>query len=141
MKSTDPQPLYVLIFRERSPDMYRRLSPEERQHLLNEWNQWFEGLVAKRKMVRGHPLEPEARIVSGAGVRVLDEPFAETKEAIGGFFLLAVRDIEEATDVARQCPSLDFGIEVEVRPVSDLCPLMRYDAEQITLDGRTGPAE
>ena len=52
-----------------------------------------------------------------------DGPFAESKEAIGGFFLLAVDTIDKAVEVARSAPILEFGGRIEVRPVSEECPL------------------
>jgi len=68
----------------------------------------------------------KGRVVSGArGARVVDGPFAEAKEAIGGYFLLTVASLDEATEIARRCPNLRHGMIVEVRPVSEYCPLMR----------------
>lgn len=112
---------YLLIFRETSPDAYKSLSPEQRQQLLDRWNAWYDGLAAAGKVQHGHPLEPEGRIVSARGERVVDGPFAEAKEAIGGYFFLTVPSIEEATEIAKQCPSLSFGLTVEVRPVAEFC--------------------
>ena len=68
------------------------------------------------------PLQEEGKLVSGKNGRiVVDGPFAESKEAIGGYFYLHVTDIEEAVEIARQCPGLEYGCTVEVRPVADLC--------------------
>jgi hypothetical protein len=54
---------------------------------------------------------------------VADGPFAESKEAIGGFFLLEVGSLEEATEIAKDFPGLNYGASVEVRPVAPECPL------------------
>ena len=112
---------YLLIFRESSPDAYKSLSPEQRQQLLDRWNAWYDGLATAGKVQHGHPLEPEGRIVSARGERVVDGPFAEAKEAIGGYFFLTVSSLEEATEIAKQCPSLQYGLVVEVRPVAEFC--------------------
>jgi hypothetical protein len=113
---------FLLIFRDSGPESYSAMSPEQRQQLLNEWNAWYDGLAAQGKVQHGHPLEPEGRVVSGArGERVVDGPFAEAKEAIGGYFLLTVADLDEATAIAKRCPSLGIGLTVEVRPVADAC--------------------
>jgi len=45
----------------------------------------------------------------------------ESKELIGGYFYLRVANLEEAVEIARQCPGLDFGCEVEIRPVAERC--------------------
>ncbi len=110
------------------------MSPQERQDLLEKWNAWFDGLVASGKLQSGHPLEPEGRTVSGpSGERITDGPFVETKEAIGGFFLLSVADIEEATAIARACPGLSYGMRVEVRPVGDCCQIEKPRPQRSTL--------
>jgi len=117
---------YLLIFRDSSPESYAAMSPEQRQQLSQQWNAWYEGLAAQGKLQHGHPLESKGRVVSGArGARVVDGPFAEAKEAIGGYFLLTVASLDEATEIARRCPNLPHGMIVEVRPVSEYCPLMR----------------
>ena len=62
-------------------------------------------------------------------------PFAESKEAIGGYFLLQVDDLDEAVEIAKQCPGLDYGIDVEVRPVAEQCTARQRASE---ISSRTG---
>jgi hypothetical protein len=101
------------------------MSAEQRQQLMQQWNAWYDGLAAAGKVEHGHPLEPQGRVVAGArGERVTDGPFAEATEGIGGYFFLMVRDLEEATAIARQCPSLPHGMSVEVRPIAAACPAL-----------------
>lgn len=54
---------------------------------------------------------------------VLDGPFTESKEAIGGFLLLNVETLEEAIAVAKSSPNLAYGTSIKIRPVADECPL------------------
>ena len=54
---------------------------------------------------------------------IADGPFAECKEAIGRYFLLQLDTFEEAVAIARQCPILACGAQVEVRQVAETCPL------------------
>jgi len=61
--------------------------------------------------------------VSGKNRVVSDGPFAESKEAIGGYFLLDVASLDDAVAIAQECPGLPYGIRVEVRPVAAECPL------------------
>lgn len=113
---------YLLIFRESSPESYKTMSPDQRQQLMQQWNAWYDGLASQGKVQHGHPLEPQGRVVSGArGERVVDGPFAEATEAIGGYFLLTVASLDEATEIAMQCPSLPYGLTVEVRPIAEAC--------------------
>ena len=120
--STQSQNGYMLLFRGTQWD--KDLSPEEIQKMVTQWYAWFERLTQEGKCKAGHPLEREGRIVSGrsgSGRTVADGPFAESKEAIGGYFLLAVDDLDEAVEIAMQCPGLAYGIDVEVRPVAEQC--------------------
>ncbi len=112
---------FMLLFRDSTPDAYQAMSAEERQRLLNEWNAWYNGLAAETKMQHGRPLEPEGRVVSVVRGRVVDGPFTESKEAIGGYFLVLADGLEEAVAIARQCPSLPHGLVIEVRPVGESC--------------------
>jgi len=78
---------YLLLFR--GTDWYKGLSPEEMQTAMNHMKAWFERLTNQGKLKAAQPLEREGKIVSGKKGRIVaDGPFAESKEAIGGYFLL-----------------------------------------------------
>jgi len=114
----------MLFFRNTGPEIFQPLSAFQRQTLIKDWNAWFEGLLADGRAVEGQPLELETRIVSGpGGSRVTDGPFPEAKEAIGGYVLLAVTSLEEATAIARNHPSLAYGMIIEVRQLAGGCHL------------------
>src|ERR1700746_3279635 len=103
--STQSQNGYMLIFR--GTDWHKGLSPEQMQQVSDQWMRWFKGLTEQGKVTAGNPLEKEGKIVSGKNGRVVsDGPFAESKEAIGGYFLLRVKTIEEAVTIAKDCPGL-----------------------------------
>ncbi len=115
---------YMLLFRNTGAENYRHLSAAQQQELVGRWNAWFEGLVAQGKATIGQPLEDETRIVSGpGGTRVVDGPFAEAKEAVGGFVTLQVRDLDEATAIAQRHPGLEYGMIIEVREMTAHCHL------------------
>jgi hypothetical protein len=120
--STQTDNGYMLIFR--GTDWYKGLSPEERQQVADKWMAWFKRLTDQGKVIAGNPLEREGKIVSGKNGRVVsDGPFAESKETIGGYFLLKVGAMEEALAIAQECPGLSYGIRVEVRPVAGECAM------------------
>lgn len=98
------------------------MSPAELQRVMTEFYGWVEGL-SKAGIHRGaQPLMEEGKRVTGPGGRtVTDGVFAESKEAIAGYFLLAVDSMETAVRHAQACPILAYGAEIEVRPVADLC--------------------
>ena len=79
----------------------------------------FAGQVGEKggKILGGDALEPTGTATSIRNDVVTDGPFAETKEALGGFYLIEARDLDHAIEIARLCPA-PFG-GVEVRPIMD----------------------
>jgi len=133
--NTPPASPFLLIFRDSPDDAYRTLSAEQRQRLLEQWNAWYDGLAAQGKVQHGEPLEPGGRVVRQQ--RVTDGPYAESKEAVGGFFLLTVADLEEATAIAQRCPSLHLGMSVEVRPIAGACAQLGVHGRPLRQTGAT----
>src|SRR3989441_11487291 len=119
--STQSQIGYMLIFR--GTDWYKGLSPEQMQQLADQWMAWFNRLKDQGAAIAGSPLEREGKIVSGKNCVVSDGPFAESKETIGGYFLLKVNTLDEAVGIAPEGPGLPYGIRVEVGPVAGGCPI------------------
>jgi hypothetical protein len=115
----------MLLFRGTHWD--EALSPEETQEVMNRWSAWMDRLNQQGKIKAGQPLDRYVgKIVSRKkGKTVVDGPFAESKEAIGGYFLLQVDDLKEAVEIAKQCPALEYGLDIEVRPVAERCPSFR----------------
>lgn len=122
MSTQTKTPQYMLLFR--GNDWAKGLSPEQMQKVAGQWMAWFERLTAQGKVIAGSPLENEGKVVSGKNGRIIsDGPFAESKEAVGGYFLLQVNNVDEAIAIAQECPGLAYGAKVEVRPVAESCPL------------------
>lgn len=120
--STQSNNGYLIIFR--GTDWYQGLSPEQMQQVADNWMAWFKRLKDEGKCAGGNPLEREGKIVAGRNKAVSDGPFAESKETIGGYFLLTVASMDEAVAIAQQCPGLPYGIRVEVRPIAPQCPMV-----------------
>lgn len=122
MHPSEPLNDYLLIFR--GPDWDRDLDIKQTEQTLDRVNAWCSALASQGKVKGGLALQREGRIVSGKkGQLVLDGPFAESKEAIGGYLILAARDLEAAIAVAQDCPTLEYGISIEVRPARPDCPI------------------
>ena len=123
---------YMLLFR--GPQWDEGLSPEELQQVMGEVMAWFDGLKEQGKVKAGQPLGEERRTVSRTkGRPVADGPFAESKEAIGGYLLLEADDLDEAVAIAEACPTLEYGVTIEVRPVLDECPIFKRAKERLAL--------
>jgi len=98
------------------------MSPSELQRVMTDFYAWVEGLNTRGILRGAQPLMEEGKLVSGAkGAAVTDGVFTESKEAIAGYFLLSVASGEEAVRIAQQCPILNYGVQIEVRPIADLC--------------------
>jgi hypothetical protein len=92
----------------------------EMETLVQGHRRFSEELQAAGKMVVGERLRPDgdgARVRLKAGQRqVMDGPFAETKEALGGFYLIECDTKEEAVEWAKKIPLVDGGF-IDVRPI------------------------
>jgi hypothetical protein len=90
-------------------------SPEQIQNAIDAFYVWHEQLVRAGKARSGQRLAKESMLVSKLGV--IDGPFAETKEVIGGYWHFLASSLEEAAALAAQNPCLACGLSYEVRPV------------------------
>lgn len=107
------------------------MSPAELQRVMTDFYAWVDGLAQRGVHLGAQPLVEEGKLVTGAkGACVTDGAFAESKEAIAGYFRLAVATIDEAVALAQACPILAHGALIEVRPVADLCRPMAEVAER-----------
>jgi hypothetical protein len=92
----------------------------QRQQIYGEYRQLIQELQANGQYLAGDQLQPAT---TGNSVRVrdgkqlvTDGPFAETREQIGGFFIVEAKDLDEANSIASRIPSARNGV-IEVRPV------------------------
>jgi len=106
---------YVLLYRGAD----RGGSPEEMQQRMQKWIGWMKELAEQGHLKdRGHPLERSGKTVRGRQKSVTDGPFAEAKDAIGGYTLIQARDLDAAVEISKGCPIFDAETgTVEVRPV------------------------
>ena len=120
MTSQNINSQYLLLFR--GTDWDKGMSADQMQTVMVQWTAWFDRLTENGTLKSGQPLLREGKVVSGKkGRNVADGPFSESKETIGGYFLLEVDTMEEALLIAQECPALDYGLTVEVRPVAPEC--------------------
>ena len=79
---------------------------------------WVDKLAKAEQYVSGEPLLPGGKLVSGnSGKTVMDGPYTEGKEVVGGFFIIKAKDTEEAVAIAKDYPDFKFGGTVQVRQV------------------------
>jgi hypothetical protein len=127
---TENKTEYLLLFRGTNWD--QGLTPQEMQNVMDKITAWIERLQKAGTMKAGQPLGHEGKVVTGKNGRTIaDGPFAEAKEAIGGYLLLQVDSLDEAVAVAKEAPFLEHGGIVEVRPVAEVCPTFQRVKEQL----------
>jgi hypothetical protein len=94
-------------------------TPEQYQGIIQRYFAWSEQLRSEGRFLGGDALENGGRVVRRDGDQVVDGPFAETKETVGGYYLITAAGLDEAAKIAKGCPILDSGGLVEVRQVSE----------------------
>ena len=109
---------FMLILHE-TPGSYAKLSPTEIQGILEKYGDWTGKLAAAGKLAGGQKLMDEGgKVMSKSGDRlaIVNGPYSEAKEVIGGYFVIKAADYDEAVQIASDSPHLPFG-RVEVRQV------------------------
>ena len=109
-----------LIYREESS--VTRLTPDERTQMRSDYTQYTQDIKASGHYLGGDALQPVSSAATvrlrGGSVTTTDGPFAETKEQLGGYYLIEARDLDDAIQVAARIPGARTG-SIEVRPVME----------------------
>ena len=108
---------YMLLLRG-DPAASASLSPAQMQERMAAYSAWARSLGERGKMAGGDKLtDGPGKIVrnDGKGVTVKDGPYSETREVIGGYFMIEAADDAEAVAIARECPQVSGPGSVEVR--------------------------
>lgn len=94
-------------------------SPTELQQHLAKWSAWTNGLLAAGRLAGADALEhpPSGKTVRGRDRIVTDGPYAESKDLVSGTVVIEAASLQEAAELARDCPILEYDGSVEVRPV------------------------
>ena len=117
--SNAPTYMFVFRYREDLPEP----TPGQMQQSFQKWTAWIQGMRAKGRYLAGDPLEdaPGKLLRGPRGRKVSDGPFAEAKEVVGGYMLIAAKSFDEAVAIAKDCPGLDNGsTSVEVRQIKPM---------------------
>jgi hypothetical protein len=112
---------YILMLHH-EPNAYQSedMSPQRLQEIVGKYKAWRERMTAAGRIAGGNKLEASTgrvmRADSGGKVHITDGPYIESKEIIGGFFILKAESFEEAAELSRDCPHLEYGT-IEVRKI------------------------
>jgi hypothetical protein len=92
------------------------LSRDEIQNVINQFYTWLARLDDEGKIKRGHRLTYTGKTVKRHNV-TKDGPFGESKEVVGGYWFILAHDLDEAAEIAKGNPCLDYGLFLEIRPI------------------------
>jgi len=109
---------FLFVYR-RGSDIANKMTPEEMQQHMQKWHTWIgEGLQKGWMVAPGDALKQEGRVVNAKRI-VMDGPFVESKEIVGGYSIIQADTIDAAAELAKGCPALLTGGSVEIRPLAD----------------------
>ena len=109
---------YLMVLRD-SGEYPPDLSPEDIQQILERYRAWSSKVAQSGRLAGGEKLrDGEGRVMrrNRSTTAVTDGPFSETKEVIGGYFLVEAGSYDEVLEMAHDCPHLEFG-SIEVREI------------------------
>ena len=107
---------FMLIFRnEKQPGDFFFLL-EQMQAMLNQWQKWIQNVAEQGKYGGTNRLLPEGKTLKPGNI-ITDGPYIEAKEMVGGYLIVKANSLDEAVGIAKSCPALLYGGNVEVRSV------------------------
>jgi hypothetical protein len=110
---------FLLLFRADFTNLPQR-SPEEAQAATKRWIDWIQNLAAQDALVdKGNRLTNSGKVVKRNHV-VVNGPYTEIKESLGGYTLIKAQSYEAAVELVKDCPILLSGGNIEIREISPL---------------------
>ena len=108
---------FMFLFRFKDGFFDKAASHEEFQSEALKWKAWTEKLMKEGKLTPGNRLVTSGKVIRGKTRQIHDGPFVEGKEVVGSFCTVKARDLDEALEIAGDCPILDQDGSVEVREI------------------------
>jgi hypothetical protein len=110
-----------ILFIRGGGDLSVDLSPEQIQEAIKKYSAWAQKLRTEGKLVSAEKLKDNEGMSLSMrnGQVVVDGPFTETKETIGGYFVINAENLEEAIAIAKESPGLSRDATIEVREIEE----------------------
>ena len=93
------------------------LSPEKQEAQMNKWFAWVQKLQDQGRYASGEALLPGGKTIRSVKKTVTDGPYAESKEVVAGYFVVKAKDLNEATEIAKEYPDFELDGVIEIREV------------------------
>ncbi|KAA3617780.1 MAG: hypothetical protein D8M58_00475 [Calditrichaeota bacterium] len=110
---------YLYLFRGGDARM-AELSPEQMQEHMQKWGTWMQSLTEQKVLIDGLPLAKEGKRVKQAGNVILDGPYTEGAEVVGGYLIVNSESLDHAVEISKGCPIFENAGEVEVREILNM---------------------
>lgn len=110
---------FLLLLHE-DVEKLNELSPKEMQDLANAHMNWANKLAEAGHLISGDGLQENGVLISGKNCVVKDGPYLESKEIIGGYYLLKADNIETIVKLAKDCPTHHYGGTTEIRQIMEM---------------------
>ncbi|SRR5712692_8008650 len=103
-----------------------KMSEQERGAIHQQYGEFIESIRKSGHFLAGDPLQPTSTATTvrakNGKTTTTDGPFAETKEQLGGYFIVEAKNLDEALSIAARIPSVRVGGSIEARPVMEMGP-------------------
>lgn len=100
---------------------FTKATPEQLQQAMSNWKKWIDELSQKGIYNGGERLtRNDAAVVKGNARQVIDGPFAESKEIVGGYISIKAINLHQAIEISKGCPIFNFDGNVEIREVAKM---------------------
>ena len=96
------------------------LSPKEMQEIVIAHMNWANKLAEAGHLISGDGLHEKGVLITGKDSVVKDGPYLESKEIVGGYYLLQADDLQTVVELAKECPTHFFGGTTEIRPIMEM---------------------
>jgi hypothetical protein len=107
---------FILLFRGGLD--FSTATQEQMQQAMMKWRAWMEQLSKDGKYSGGNRLTRNGAVLKGHEKQIMDGPFAESKEIVGGYMAIKANDLQEAIEIAKGCPIFDYNGITEIREVA-----------------------
>jgi hypothetical protein len=113
---------FMLLLHE-TPADFADLSAEEIGKVIREYTGWADKLRSEGRLVGSNKLKDDggrSLTAPGGKLSVVDGPYAEAKEVVGGYFIVEAAGYDEAVALSKDCPHLKYGGRIELRQVDSI---------------------
>lgn len=115
-------PKYLLLLHD-NPASFASLSPEEMQKVIEKYMAWGARMRQSGYLLEGNKLvDDKGKVLrkNGSQTRLTDGPYSETKEILGGYYMVEGDSYDQVADLAKDAPHLEYGGTIEIRQIDRL---------------------